>query len=71
MDLTERFKKPTKVNQSLPRLGSMVSVDGLPEMGVDCIGMIDYGDYGSQIMVYLQNNKEWAYWNNCTRFDND
>ena len=63
-DLTARFHKPTKVNEGLPRIGMLVSVDNLPEMGVDSISAIDYE--GKEIIVELKQNKEHAFWNNCT-----
>jgi hypothetical protein len=66
--MTDRFKTPTKINSNLPRKGMMVSVDNLPEMGVDKIDNIDYGsaEKDNEICVHLAGNNEWAYWNNCT-----
>jgi len=63
-DLTARFHKPTKQNAGLPRIGMMVTVDSLPEMGTDSISNIDYD--GKEIIVELKQNKEHAFWNNCT-----
>jgi hypothetical protein len=65
MDLTARFLPPPKNHlppMAIPRIGELVGVCGLPEMGIQKIVEIDATE---EITLVKLRFGEWCRWDRC------